>query len=210
MLKRVATILLMGFLATCTPPAKYVRQVVPEAAVIDVDVYVDSQFTDRERANIVNAITMWRRSLRGYMTWHVMDFDPNVPPNPPVVSMDDLEKRVVVFHRASADADWVKEWDAKHVKEKTWILGNCQNSDRTKVIDIKLIESRLVNDDMETIIAAHEFGHAMGMDHVKDEASTLSAHYVPSNRCITPFDLNEFCDKHHCDVAGLVSSCVDI
>lgn len=198
----VILVLFSGCGAKCpTPP----RLTYTGGPIIDVHVYVAPEFTERERANIVNGVLMWERATNGLVTWHLIAYDPAKPPPPPEGRVDGVEHRSVLFRRATSGDDWVKKWDADH-KPKT-LLGLCQGDSLKELTWLWLVENRLTTERAETIIAAHEFGHALGLDHIEDKASTMSEFYNTSVQCLTVKDLQAFCKKHDCNATLMTPVC---
>lgn len=186
----------------CPVPPRLAPQGRP---IVDVHVYVAPEFTERERANIVNGILMWERATNGLVVWHMLPYDPAKPPPPPEGRHDGVEQRSVLFRRATSGDEWVQKWDADH-KPKT-LLGLCQGDSLKELTWLWLVENRLTTPEAETIIAAHEFGHAIGLDHIGDKASTMSEFYNTATKCLTEHDLAEFCKKHGCSTSGMSSVC---
>lgn len=175
--------------------------------IVDVRVYVGPEFTERERANIVNGILMWERSTNGLVVWHMLPYDPKNPPPPPGGRHHDgTEERSVLFRRAVSTDEWVVKWDAEHAPKKT-LLGLCQGNSLKEVTWLWLVENRLTSADSETIIAAHEFGHAIGLDHIEHKASVMSEFYNTTTKCLSQADMEEFCKKHGCNPAMTTPVC---
>lgn len=174
--------------------------------VIDVHVYVSDEFNERERSNIVNGILMWERATSGLVIWHLVPFTKDKPPPAPSGESDGVEHRSVMFRRAVSDDQWVKDWDAEHKKT---LLGLCQGNSLKETAWLWLVENRLTTPLSETIIAAHEFGHALGIDHIEDKASVMSEFYNRETNCLTTHDLQAFCKKHGCSTEGLKPVCAD-
>lgn len=196
-----AIILVVGCGARTPVPPRLAPQ---GRAIIDVHVYVAPDFTERERANIVNGILMWERATSGLVVWHLIAYDPSHPPPSPDGRVDGVEHRSVLFRRASSGDEWVKKWDADNKKT---LLGLCQGNSLKELTWLWLVENRLTTETAETIIAAHEFGHAIGLDHIDDKASTMSEYYNTAVKCLTEHDLQEFCKKHGCSTQGMSSVC---
>lgn len=175
-------------------------------AIIDVHVYVSPEFTPEERDNIVNGILMWERATNGLIVWHLLPFDPKKPPPKPAGCCDGVEQRSVMFRRAVSGDEWVQKWDAEH-KPKT-LLGLCQGNSLEETAWLWLVENRLNTPESESIIAAHELGHALGLDHIDDKDSVMSEFFRTSTRCLTAHDLKAFCDKHGCSTEGMEPVCM--
>lgn len=192
-----------GCSSHCPVPPRLAPQGKP---IIDVHVYIAPEFTERERDNIINGILMWERATNGLIVWHLFPYDPKSPPPPPLGRLDDgSEQRSVLFRRALSSDGWIKKWDDDH-KQRT-LLGLYHGDSMSELAWLWLIENRLATPAAETIIAAHEFGHAIGLDHIEDKASTMSELYNSSVKCLTAYDLQEFCKKHGCDVTMMVKAC---
>jgi len=174
--------------------------------IVDVHVYVAPEFTERERVNIINGILMWERATSGLVVWHMLPYDPAHPPPPPRGKHDGIEERSVLFRRAVSEDPWVVKWDADHAPKKT-LFGLCQGNSLKELTWLWLVENRLTTPEAETIIAAHEFGHAIGLDHVEHKDSVMSEFYNTATKCLSPDDLNEFCKKHGCNPALLTVAC---
>lgn len=171
--------------------------------VIDVRVYItDHEFSDHERANIVNGILMWERATGGLLTWHLFAYDETYDlPDPGGYQLDGSEQRVVLFRRAVSTDAWVVSWDKKN---KNTLLGMQTGNPLVEVGSAWLIEDRLRTPNAEAIIAAHEFGHALGLDHVADKMSVMSQYIdVKKVTGLTEHDLEEFCHVYGCGAAVL-------
>lgn len=161
----------------------------------DVTVYISDSFSPQEHENIIKGVGMWKRSLGDRLTWRAIVI-------PETMYVSDVNrvsrgKRMmnVVFKRASSNDKFVVEWDAEN---KRTLLGMCTGDPDDETMFLFLVESRLVNDDMETFVAAHEFGHALGVEHVDDESSLMSDGYNANVKCMTEHDAEALCDARGC------------
>ncbi len=170
--------------SSCAPPS--LRLSSPSFPEIDVNVYVSNAFSDEEHRTIVDGIMMWDKATRGMITWRIMPFNGYDTPAP---DSDVLHRLSVVFRRTTSDVAWVKEWDKGN---KNVLYGLCRGN------EVWLVQDRLKSRVVKTIIAAHEFGHALGLSHVEDKASVMSQFYRTSIMCLTAGDLREFCDRYMC------------
>lgn len=175
-------------------------------AFIDVHVYVTDDFTLSEHANIVNGIMSWERATNGAIRWNTRviakDF---IPDESPRLQLDGSRLLVVVFHKAKSDDDWVKRWDDNKKAEGIKLLGMCFGDYNTERSGAWLVIDRLTNNNSQTWVAAHEFGHALGLKHVKDPASMMSEFYNYTVQNETIHDIVEFCNVWKCDVSDIVA-----
>lgn len=193
----------------CHSPAHIVM---PGSVIVSVNVYIAKQFTEQERANIINGILMWQRATNGLLQIKLVAYDASQTVPRPAGLVNGVEERTVLIQRASSHDEWVIKWDKEHAKPKgqpqTMVLGICYGSELKNVAKVWLVENRLTTDGIEVITAAHEFGHAMNLDHVSDTNSTMSKQLSDKeNKCVTKDDLHEFCSKHDCDPSGLAVAC---
>jgi hypothetical protein len=175
-------------------------------SIIDVNVYIAPEFNERERANIINGIALWERATNGLIVWRLL---PYADAKESKSSKEGVEYRSVLFKYASSFDDWVVKWDSENsTKQKSKsLLGLCERSSSTDVIKLWLVENRLLSSKSEMIVAAHEFGHALGLDHVENVSSTLSESYNKDVNCISIHDLREFCKRYYCDATIMVPTC---
>lgn len=175
-------------------------------SMIDVGVYVSSEFTVHELANIVNGIVMWERATAGTMTWTVRVLPPDqLPDEQPRVKPDGTQRLVVMFHKAHSSADWVKSWDNSKML-KGQLLGLCVGSHLVDRMSTWLVMDRLTDERSQIWTSAHEFGHALGLSHVNDGVSLMSPFYSWKIDQQTGHDMVEFCKVWGCDVSQITHS----
>ena len=98
-----------------------------------------------------------------------------------------------MFRRGSGNEPWVRAWDQEN---KRPLYGMCQGGSIHDVTALWLIEDRLVSINDQVIIAAHEFGHALGIDHIKEPGHVMSEFYDRRTTTITYEDVVAFYDIH--------------
>lgn len=194
-------LLLVGCAPTSLPP----RIVQHGKPVIDVHVYIEPEFSERERAHIINGILMWERATGGLVVWHLFSYNKDNPIPPPRGTCNGVQERTVLFRRAVSSDEWVQRWDAAQ-QPKKYLLGLCQGNALLEVTWLWLIEDRLSTSRSQTVIASHEFGHALGLNHVSDKESVMSE-FSNNTNCLTNHDLHEFCRHHHCLDSMMTTSC---
>ncbi len=175
-----------------------------QQSMIDVRVYVSSEFTSQELANIVNGIMMWERATNGAMTWTVgvSPYD-RLPEEFPRMQTDGTQRLVVMFHKANSSADWVKSWDNSKML-KGQLLGLCAGNHLVDRTSAWLVMDRLTDVRSQIWTAAHEFGHALGLSHVKDNVSLMSPLYSWKSDQQTGPDMTEFCKVWGFDISQIV------
>lgn len=198
-------VLLVAYLATTCVPSTAVphRIPVPGQASVDIDVYVAPDFTENERKNIIKGVSMWENASNGLIKWHMLPFT-----STPAIAVQDQntfpQKRIVVFMRTTSKTDWVQSFDKKN-KPKS-LLGMLVGNP-LQLAYAYLVEDRLRTDDDEITIAAHEFGHALGLSHVADIKSVMSELHLPNVDCLTSADLQALCDLYGCRSSDVHSAC---
>lgn len=203
-IKQVMVLLVAYLASTCVPSSAVPHRIpVPGQASVDVDVYVAPDFTDNERKNIIKGISMWESASNGLIRWHMLSFT-----STPAVAVQDRntfpQKRNVVFMRATSKTDWVTLYDKKNAPKRLlgMLVGN-----PLLLSYAYLVEDRLRSNEDEVTIAAHEFGHALGLDHVKDIKSVMSELHLPNVDCLTHADLQALCDLYGCRSSDVHSVC---
>lgn len=195
-LRRALAVLLAACLiACCIPVNALYNGNVEERTIVDVIVYVSDDFSEIEQKNIIEGITLWETSLAGKLKLHFK----SCPSNQQVVLYGNSQSngrstRVVIFRRISGQTSIVKQWDIEHRKFLAGLLvGNS-----LKQADAWLMYDRMTPPTMK-IIAAHEFGHALGIEHIPDTMSVMSE-YVQVDRVksLTEYDINAFCIEYKC------------
>jgi len=174
---------------------------------VDVRVYIAPEFSDSERSNIIEGILMWERATSGLIVWHLLPYE-SLSTNPPHPADGSNEnERAVLFRRAVSSDEWVLAWSAEHGHKKN-LMGLCQGDSSTELAWLWLVENRLPTTVAEVVIASHEFGHALGLDHIDDKSSVMSEYYNNTVRCLSQHDLAEFCKKYGCDPTVLHETCM--
>lgn len=175
-------------------------------------VFVASDFSEDERILLLSSIDMWSRATGDLIRWHVVDHQLTRSPiqhanGPLLVNVN--------CYRGQPDAPWVREWDGVHAASRLKLLGRRSFDDsRQTLASIWLVEDRLGDDNARRLIGAHEFGHALGLNHVKDKRSVMSEVYDGKTTCLSRDDLVEFCNKFGCDAStmngSLWATCGDV
>lgn len=109
------------------------------------------------------------------------------------------------YYRGRVDAPWVQEWDKAHEASHFKLLGrrSFEDADQT-LASIWLVEDRLYSDADKRVIGAHEFGHALGLSHIKDKRSVMSEFYNGATACLSQDDMVEFCNKFRCNAVSMI------
>lgn len=196
-LRRALAVLLAACLIACCIPVNAINDnvVVEERPIVDVIVYVSNDFSEIEQRNIIEGITLWETSLAGKLKLYFRSCSGNQRVALHGHSQSNgHQTRVVIFKRISGETSTVKQWDIEHKKFLAGLLvGNS-----LKQADAWLMYDRMTPPTMK-IIAAHEFGHALGIEHISDPASIMSEYVqVDKIKSLTEYDINAFCIEYKC------------
>lgn len=165
------------------------------AIVADVKVFISPEFTESERKDIISGIIMWEKSMSGMLKWNISEYN----------EIDILELgqwrngiayHVVVFDKTTSTTEMVRTWDLEHNKT---VIGMCL-SKRYYRSQIWLVSDRLYTSQWWRIVSSHEFGHAIGLPHIKDEDSVMSEYIKTTTSGITEYDLQEICKVYNCNI----------
>ena len=161
----------------------------------DVTVHISDEFSDNERKNIIDGVKVWERSLGDRLTWRAVTIADNVVPNQRNRVVNGTRLMSVVYRRASTVDPLVVEWDEENGKS---LLGMCIGDPDDDTLLVWMVESRLTTPTMESLVSAHEFGHALGVEHVDDKKSLMSEDFDSSVRCLSDHDVESFCESRGC------------
>jgi len=169
----------------------------PSQTIVNVRVYIAPGFSERERANVVNGISLWERATGGKVGWTLVG---SAPEANSLQTVDGVKTLYVVYQRVAPDDLRVKRWEKEHNDET--MLGQLSIGYDDNVpaspMEVILIESRLTSPRDEMLIAAHEFGHVLGLDHTTSRGSVLSEKYGLTVQGITSADIGLFCARYGC------------
>lgn len=159
--------------------------------------YVTNEFNASEIAGIVNGIVLWERATNGTLTWKLRSLAIDEHPEEvPGAQLDGTYQLVMVFHKAQSSEEWVGKWDNSDALEGK-LLGVCSGDPLVDVAHAWLVVDRLNDEPSLVWAAAHEFGHALCLKHVKHKASIMSPFYNWTVSVQTEQDLYEFCRAWH-------------
>ncbi len=162
-----------------------------------------SRVTLEQRADIAIAIEKWNTALYGGIAWS------EIPNTTDSLAMS-MGRRfrgqcqdVIVFDVVDDTDPRIAQRDAsfktdEHPEIKT--LGLTSRSECSLTF-VWLVAPRLSNSRDFINVAAHEFGHALGLSHVKDETSLMNELYYSNvvKNCVTRSDVVELCENVGCD-----------
>lgn len=208
-LRRLATLVVSGLAwlgcTTHVAPKLPPRLFSIGSPTIDVHVYVSDAFSDNEHCNLINGVTLWERATSGMVSWHVFPISgDDLPSESPKRNDDGTQTLVVVFRRALSTDQWVVDYDAKQ-NDGTHLLGMLfgHSGYANDYTIAAIVADRQSSDRMETWTMSHEFGHALGLHHIEDMGSIMSAYYNFNVKAPTKHDLTEFCKVWGCDVHNI-------
>lgn len=169
--------------------------------IVKVKVYVSPEFTEREHANIINGIAMWTRATDGLV---VAEFVGGVPASNSPQVVNGIKTLYVVYRRVTSNEPHVKLWDKDHenLVPPAYLVGQLivgyVDGVPSVPMEVILVEDRLSTSRDETLIAAHEFGHVLGLDHNETQGSLMSERYNDKVQRITHDDTDMFCKRYGC------------
>lgn len=114
-----------------------------------INISIDEQFSPEETQNIIDALNFWQENSNGKIYW-IMNL-------PGTKTIDIYSDRHILFHRKEIDISTIS------ANQKTIEIGHV-DSIGGDIIDISPAAAKLCKVDFR-IIAAHEFGHALGVNH---------------------------------------------
>lgn len=178
----LALFALLGICCRLGPP-------LPPSGVPIVKVYhIESGFTDAQINALRTAFDdIWARYSLGYVQGDIRQ-DLNLAD--PVDTAEKCMEGCIMFEQSSSLS--VRAMDQmKRGQILGWVTGPV----------MYLVEDRLTDPDDFYEVAAHEFGHTFGMDHVPDESAVMFRyHSNPGARCPTKADMQEFCYHLGCEL----------
>ena len=68
-----------------------------------------------------------------------------------------------------------------------------------------LIPDRAESEEQFTVVVAHEFGHFLNLLHTE---SLMNSSAKEQSRCLTKYDLLQFCELHSCNVNDTTPTCL--
>lgn len=157
--------------------------------------YTDAVTSD-QRENIMYGANMWSFAL------HDGIIIEEIPPWEMIDKMgrkiDGRCQPVILFDVVKSTSKIIKDRDTE-TKVTTLGLTRFRSCSVTKVW---LVEDRLKDEDDFVNIAAHEFGHALGLDHVSSPRAIMHNLYNFGDNagCITKDDARELCNHYECRV----------
>lgn len=87
----------------------------------------------------------------------------------------------------------------EHDKEEGVVTLGLTFSHRCGITKVYMVGDRVQDEDAFIAIAAHEFGHAMGLDHVREPTSLMNKYYSSYTAgCVTYADAKELCNRLDC------------
>lgn len=160
----------------------------------------DEDFTVRERVLIMEGVEQWAEASNGRIIYEVIDHTPEAASELMGTHVGWVDRCIDVIEVTSVLSNDPRVVAHDEPKTTTKTLGFARHS-KCSISSIWLVSDRLNGDRAWRWVAAHEFGHAIGLDHVKNRRAVLYRTFTDiSSDCITRWDIEELCDDIVCDL----------
>jgi len=188
--------LLIMALVSCTPKA---RIPLNSEGIITQTVYVDEAFTFDEYIVIKSAADEWKYVSRG-----VVQFNLIYPYHPSSHTFVGLIDRNIMF-KTTASSPFVIKTDKeietdnkkKGIYETRLTLGFWQLTDvKTNRWFIGLVTDRIVTSYKLRIVAIHEFGHAVKLQHTDNAVGIMNSSASFESGCLNRYDAMNFAELY--------------
>lgn len=162
-------------------------------------VYLDRSLTEKERLEVWKVTNEWNYALNGYMAWHIESqyFDHTNQYN--LANMIDQVKTshegLLVFGLKHDEDMTDKLIDDEEILALVNSLGDNAHA-------LFLIQDRIGNKDLHRILL-HEFGHAMGAQHVSAESLMFNAYGPMQLGCIDKITAAQVANYHKLDLSKM-------
>lgn len=201
-MKRLLIVLLIGIGVVCCSASQKeageIRLHVPAVGLNETLVYaavmLDPEFTDEEVHVIQSGIYQWEESGRGLVDVEFVPMKERLAENligERLGPRDRCVDLIVINKDLAISTPGLPTGVAAVARRQKCFISS-----------VWLFMDMLRTNEELKAVAAHEFGHAIGMDHTDWRGSimypTFSRDRVP--QCITKPDMEEFCDKVGCYV----------
>jgi hypothetical protein len=193
LIKKTIAVLLAFFVIGCINPAPvwHTPDGYPDIKndlLVEAQVRIGPGFSVTDRHAIIEGMNMWEYSTRGAFHWQLVDEIPE----------DDMVTLRAEFILVTSLEKRVNKYDEGSTLLGLAIINNLQPTQLWLVID------RLHTQADVKLVAAHEFGHALGIGHVSDALNVMSPHYRTATTCLTDEDMRAFCELYGCDYRQMV------
>jgi predicted Zn-dependent protease len=157
-------------------------------------VYIDKAFNYKEEGFIIDAIKEWECATNYRLKYTVVFKYDNVKSIDPTTSL--LIRKVNHNDPLIIESDNYREQHEKQTTKRHTV--GLFHSDKNITPEILLVDDRLTNYSYK-IVAMHEIGHALGLDHNPSTNTIMYRHSDMSQSYITSEDIKDFCEHYTCE-----------
>lgn len=196
--------ILMLVVVSCSEYPTYPTNSSPPYSYSHRNVYADINFSDKERDILISALDEWNCS-----TNHIVN----------LVYMGRIDKEYSnglnpdtdIFVKRTSESDPIVKYLDKGENGGMVVVGYFQdiNDEYTPqdlhnlTARIYIVPSRVYDYGKYKSLFIHEFGHSIGLYHLKIEGTVMWPALDKASINLTKDDLINFCDLYHCDPAKL-------
>jgi hypothetical protein len=189
-------VLLIGNSCCSSAPVLNNPSGIPRGQQGHASILISADFSEGDVKLIKAGVDIWVKASRGLYTVEYVPLKwSSISNNKGDVLASQRCKDVIVFEMLTSFDEIVM----KHDKRKNQTTLGIGSHDECDISRAGIVADRIHSDHVFKMVAAHEFGHAMGLDHV-DTRGSIMFHSINKNTkpCVQLDDAAEFCSHLLC------------